>query len=104
MVFCWSTAGTTAPSSSSHRCSQTPFSGPARMAEPLADEEVGAAALIEWGEPPLGIAFYPDLATKADLITTMSALASPRDVFRISRAEDALSYVGREALVIVEPE
>lgn len=73
------------------------------MAEPIADDDVGPAALLEWGEP-LGIAFYPDHATKADLIARMRALATPREVHEIRRGEDALPLVSRDALVLVDPD
>lgn len=73
------------------------------MAEPIADDDVGPAALLEWGEP-LGIAFYPDHKAKADLIARMRALAEPREVHEIRRGEDALPLVNLAALVLVEPE
>lgn len=73
------------------------------MADPIADDEIGPAALLE-SDGPLGIAFYPDLAEKADLIARMSALADPREVHVVRRGEDALSLVDRDALVLVDPE
>lgn len=73
------------------------------MADPIADDEVGPAALLEWDEP-LGIAFYPDHAAKADLIARMRALAEPREVYEIRRGEDALPLVDHDALILVDPE
>jgi hypothetical protein len=73
------------------------------MVDSIADDEIGPAALLEWGEP-LGIAFYPDHAAKADLIVRMRALAEPREVHEIRRGEDALPLVDHDALVLVEPE
>jgi hypothetical protein len=73
------------------------------VAESIADDDVGPAALLEWGEP-LVIAFYPDHAAKADLIARMHALAAPREVHVIRRGEDALPFVDCNVLVLVEPE
>jgi hypothetical protein len=73
------------------------------MSERIANDETGAAALLDWGEP-LAIAFYPDHATKTEFVARMRALAAPREVYEIRRGEDALPLVDREALLIVEPE
>lgn len=73
------------------------------MAEPIADDDIGAVALLEWGEP-LGIAFYPEHTAKADLIARMRALAPPRSVHEVRRGEDALPFVDDDALVLVEPD
>jgi hypothetical protein len=73
------------------------------MADLLAADDIGPAALLEWGDP-IGIAFYPEHAAKADLIARMHALASPRSVHEVRRGEDALPFVDDNALIIVEPD
>jgi len=73
------------------------------MPDPIADDTLGPAALLEWGEP-LGIAFYPNYAEKADLVARMKALAQPRQVHEVRRGEEALDFVGCDCLVIVDPE
>jgi len=73
------------------------------MSEPIASDDIGPAALLEWGEP-LGIAFYPEHTAKADLIARMRALAPPRSVHEVRRGEDALAFVNEDTLVLVEPD
>lgn len=73
------------------------------MAESIAGEEVGPAALLEWDEP-MALAFYPDHAAKSDLVARMRALAEPRQVREVRRVEDALAFLDSFSLVIVEPD
>jgi hypothetical protein len=73
------------------------------MAEPIANDTVGLADLLEWGEP-IEIAFYTDHAIKAELIAKMRAQAGPREVHEVRRGDEALSLVDRDALVLIEPE
>ena len=70
---------------------------------PIADDEIGPAALLEWGEP-IAIAFYRDHAAKAALIGKMRALAGSRDVHEVHRGQDALPFAQRDSLVMVVPD
>ena len=56
------------------------------MQSNIADDEVGPAALLVGGEP-IGIAFYPEHATKADLVARMHALAAPRNVHEVASGD-----------------
>jgi hypothetical protein len=73
------------------------------MSESIADDTVGPAALLEWDEP-LGIAFFSDHATKADLIARLRALADPRDVHIVHEAAKALPFANNNALIIIDPQ
>jgi|SRR5580700_9850697 hypothetical protein len=72
------------------------------MADLIADDVIGPYGLLEGGEP-LAVAFYPDHAIEAELIERMRDLAEPREVVEVRRGEDALPFVDRDALILVEP-
>lgn len=69
---------------------------------PLADDTVGPFALFEHGAP-ISIAVYNDLASRDELMERLEALASPMPTRRVRSGEEALGFVGEEALVLVDP-